>query len=73
VSEAAKSKSAATAWIMLAVLAWGAILAIGAYLFGGNHPWLRAAVVFGVTVLFLALWRAALAMRQRRIDVQDET
>jgi hypothetical protein len=55
-----------TTWIMLGVLAWGALLALGSFLFGGNLPLVRAAIVFGVTVAFLLLWLSALALRQRR-------
>jgi hypothetical protein len=54
-----------TRWIMLAVLIWGLLLALGTYLVGGNHPGLRAAIVAGCTVGFLGLWLAALAMRRR--------
>jgi len=57
-----------TRWIMLAVLAWGLLLALGTYLFGGNQPLLRAAIVAGCTLGFLGLWLAALAMRQRRME-----
>jgi high-affinity Fe2+/Pb2+ permease len=59
-------------WIMLAVLAWGLLLALGTYLFGGNQPLLRAAIVAGCTLGFLGLWLAALAMRQRRIKHEGE-
>ena len=54
-------------WIMLAVLVWGLLLAVGTFLFGGNHPLLRAAIVVGCTLAFLGLWLAALALRQRRV------
>ena len=57
-----------TRWIMLAVLVWGLLLALGTYLFGGNQPALRAAIVAGCTLAFLGLWLAALAMRQRRME-----
>ncbi|MEX2173696.1 MAG: hypothetical protein WD872_04995 [Pirellulaceae bacterium] len=60
-----------TAWIMLAVLAWGALLALGSYLFGGNLPLLRAAIVFGVTVAFLGLWLGALAARKRSLEREE--
>ncbi len=58
-----------TTWIMLAVLAWGILLALGSYLFGGNHPALRAAIVLAATCSFLVLWLAALAVRKRRDDL----
>jgi len=52
--------------IMVAVFIWGAVLALGTFLFGGNHPLLRAAIVGGCTLGFLGLWIAALILRQRR-------
>jgi high-affinity Fe2+/Pb2+ permease len=61
-----------TTWIMLAVLAWGALLALGSFLFGGNLPLVRAAIVFGVTLAFLLLWLVALALRQRREAEYDD-
>ncbi len=57
-----------TIWIMLAVLAWGVLLALGSYLFGGNHPELRAAIVLAASCGFVGLWLAALAVRRRRED-----
>ena len=54
-------------WIMLAVLVWGLLLALGTFLFGGNHPLLRAAIVVGCTLGFLGLWLVALTLRQRRL------
>jgi hypothetical protein len=55
-------------WIMLAVFVWGLVLALGTYLFGGNQPVLRAAIVVGCTLGFLGLWSAALAVRRRNED-----
>jgi high-affinity Fe2+/Pb2+ permease len=52
-------------WLMLVILVWGLILALGTYLFGGNHPLLRATIVAGCTLAFLALWLAALAFQRR--------
>jgi hypothetical protein len=52
-------------WLMLAILAWGLILALGTYLFGGNRPLLRALIVAGCTGAFLGLWLAALALQRR--------
>jgi hypothetical protein len=57
-----------TRWIMLAVLGWGLVLALGTYLFGGNQPVLRAAIVAGCTLGFLGIWLAALALRKRRME-----
>jgi hypothetical protein len=54
----------ATRWLMLAILAWGLVLALGTFLFGGNQPVLRAAIVVGCTLVFLGVWAAALAVRR---------
>ena len=54
-----------TRWIMLAILVWGLVLALGTFLFGGNQPLLRAAIVAGCTMAFLGLWLAAMAVRKR--------
>jgi len=56
---------AATHWLMVAVLVWGLLLALGTFLFGGNQPLLRAAIVIGCTLGFLGLWIGALAARRR--------
>jgi hypothetical protein len=66
--ESASTKPSLTTWIMLAVLAWGSLIALGSFLFGGNHPVLRAGIVLGVTCGFLGLWLAALALRGRRSE-----
>jgi len=69
-SKAASSRPSLTTWIMLAVLAWGTLLALGSYLFGGNHAVERAVIVFSVTVAFLLMWVGALAMRKRRMEAE---
>jgi fatty acid desaturase len=61
----AGERAAATRWLMLAVLVWGLLLALGTFLFGGNQPVWRAAIVAGCTVAFLGFWLAALAVRSR--------
>jgi hypothetical protein len=61
-----------TTWIMLAVLVWGGLLALGAYLFGGNHAVERGAIVLAVTVGFLGLWMGALTMRKRRLARESD-
>ncbi len=53
-------------WIMLGLLLWGVMLAVGAYFFGGNYPLLRAAIIFGCTVVFIAFWAVMLAWRNYR-------
>ncbi len=50
---------------MLVILAWGLLLALGTYLFGGNKPLIRALIVAGCTLGFLGLWSVALAVRKR--------
>jgi len=59
----AAGRTAATRWLMLTILLWGLLLALGTYLFGGNQPLLRAAIVAGCTLGFLVLWLVALAVR----------
>ena len=62
-------------WLMLALLAWGALLAVGTFLYrfnqegdssqGGNLPLYRGLIVLGCTLAFLGLWSLALAFRKR--------
>ena len=70
-SEATSARSSLTTWIMLAVLVWGGLLALGSYLFGGNHALARAAIVLAVTAGFLTLWLGALAARRRRVREEE--
>jgi len=58
------SNNNAIRWLMLVILAWGLLLALGTYLFGGNKPLIRALIVAGCTLAFLGLWLAALATRR---------
>jgi hypothetical protein len=67
---------AAFALIMVAVLAWGAFHAVGAYFGGFNemhlrHDWRRTAIVFGCFVGFLAFWGAMLYARKRRLAREE--
>lgn len=50
--------------IMLALLAWGLLLAVGAAWFGDDSlkPWL----LLGSVVAFAGLWGGLLAVRRRR-------
>jgi hypothetical protein len=50
-------------WIMIAVILWGAFLAVGAWL--SSHDWRRPAIVMGCVFAFLAFWGAMLAARGR--------
>ena len=63
-------------FLMLALLAWGAMLALGTFLYrvqreggkpaDGSLPLYRGLIVLGCTLAFLGLWLAALAVRARR-------
>lgn len=50
--------------IMLAVLIWGLLLALGVRVYRGS--WLGAAIVAGCTVLFVGSWWLLLYMRETR-------
>ena len=63
----AQTGRAALRWLMLAILTWGLVLALGTFLFGGNQPLLRAGIVIGCTLAFLGLWAGALTARRSRI------
>jgi hypothetical protein len=62
--------------MMLALLAWGAMLALGTFLYriqqagadgdGGQRALFRGLIVLACTLAFLGLWLAALALRKRR-------
>ena len=62
------NKLSPVTYIMLAVVAWGTILALGSYLYGGTLLWQRASIVLGSTLVFVTLWLLALAARGRRVD-----
>jgi hypothetical protein len=63
-------------WLMLALLAWGCLLAVGTFLYrinqaggtaeAGNLPFYRGLIVLACTLGFLGLWALALAFRKRR-------
>jgi hypothetical protein len=67
-SSLARSRSSAIRWLMLVILAWGLLLALGTFLFGGNKPLLRALIIAGCTLAFLTLWLAALATQRHPPD-----
>lgn len=63
-ASAAKTTKVAIGLIMLGLLAWGAVHALGAY--GHNqNPW-RAVVVMGFSLAFVGFWVALLAWRARQ-------
>lgn len=49
-------------WIMLAVIAWGAFLAMGLWL--STHKWRGPAIVMSCVFAFLGFWAAMLATRR---------
>ena len=61
-----------TLWIMLAVLAWGFYLAVGALRAPGNLQSLRGLIIFGCTVAFLGFWWVALVLRRRRLGAEAD-
>jgi hypothetical protein len=61
-----------TLWIMLALLAWGGYLAIGAVRAPGNHQTLRGLVIFACTAAFLGFWWLALQFRARRLAAMEK-
>jgi hypothetical protein len=63
-------------WVMLAVGAWGGMLALGAFLYGldaetGRRVYSpnpqRGLVVLAVVAMFLGVWSTAWAFRKRRL------
>lgn len=62
-----KPKLSPLLWIMFAVFAWGAVLALGSYLFGRTLLWPRAAIVLSCAALFVGAWLLLLANRNRRL------
>jgi hypothetical protein len=61
----AASRNSPIWWLMLVILVWGLLLALGTYLFGGNKPLFRALIVAGCTLAFLGFWAVALAMQKK--------
>ena len=52
-------------WIMIGVLAWGGVHAVGAWRL--NHDPRRMLVVLGCVAAFLGFWAAMLSARSRRL------
>jgi hypothetical protein len=63
----AQPKTSPLLWIMLALLVWGALLALGSYLFGRTLLWPRVAIVLSSAGLFVGTWLLLLANRRRRL------
>lgn len=49
-------------WILLAALAWGLMIGVGAFL----QDWRRGAIVFAVVLVLAGLWAALQLAFQRR-------
>ena len=67
--------------VMLAVLAWGGMLALGAFLFGYDHQaqkitldpsMARGSIVFSFVGIFLGGWALLLRKRNRRVNRDDD-
>lgn len=52
-------------WIMAALVAWGSLHALGAYLFG--HDYRKPLIIYGCLLAFLGTWAALLTIRSRRL------
>jgi hypothetical protein len=50
-------------YLMAAVLVWGGLLALGTYLYGGTRQGIKAAIILGCVLAFLAFW--ALLLRSQ--------
>lgn len=51
---------------MSALLAWGALLGLGAYLVGGKYAEMRGLIVFACALVFVQFWWLALTLKGRR-------
>ena len=54
-------------WIMGGLLAFGLLLALGAYLQGGNHALMRGLIVALCTAAFVTFWWTMLMIREWRL------
>jgi high-affinity Fe2+/Pb2+ permease len=55
-------------WIMGGLLAWGFLLGLGAYLYGGEHALLRGLIVATCATAFVTFWWAMLMAREWRLS-----
>jgi hypothetical protein len=55
-------------WIMGGLLAWGALIALGAYLYGGNYALLKAVIILTCAFIFVEFWWLMLISRERRLN-----
>jgi hypothetical protein len=54
-------------WIMGGLIAWGALIAIGAYLYGGKYALLKAVIILVCAFIFVEFWWLMLVARDRRL------
>jgi hypothetical protein len=57
-------------YIMLAVFVWGAVLALGAFLYGGARQALKADIILACVAIFLGIWALLLRRRAKRLENQ---
>ena len=54
-------------WIMWGLIAWGAFIGIGAYLYGGKYALIKALVIIVCAAFFVFFWWLMLTARERRL------
>ena len=59
-------RSSIIRWIVVAIMIWGVVLALGAWSLNWNP--LRPLVVLACVGAFLGFWMTMLAVRQRRLN-----
>lgn len=57
-------------WLMAALVAWGALLGLGAYLYGDKHRELRGLIVFACALVFVLFWWVALTFRRPTKEIR---
>jgi hypothetical protein len=55
-------------WIMWWLLAWGALISTGAYLYGGKYALIKAVVISVCAAVFVFFWWLMLTARERRMN-----
>ena len=55
-------------WIMWGLLAWGALIGVGAYLYGGKYALIKATFIIVCAALFVLFWWLMLIARERRLN-----
>jgi len=58
-------------WIMLGLVAWGVLLGLGAYLYGGNYALLKAVIIAVCAIVFVEFWWLMLIARERRLNRRE--